>query len=138
MLVIDASALVASVMPDEIGIDLPVLVAEHEDIVAPWLLWAELRNILIVSERRGRIPVGSVEQITDAIDALGIVLDTTPAGAVVLDLARRHRLTVYDALYLELALRQGATLASLDQALLVAARAEAVLTCPPEDAPRYR
>lgn len=127
MLVIDASALVGWVMPDETGIDLPALAAEHEDIVAPWLLWAELRNILIVSERRGRIPVGSAEQITDAVDAFGIALDTAPASAVVLDLARRHRLTVYDALYLELALRQGATLASLDAALLAAARAEAVL-----------
>jgi hypothetical protein len=39
---------------------------------------------------------------------------------------RRHRLTVYDAVYLELALRHGATLASLDAALLAAAKAEAV------------
>ena len=127
MLVIDASALVGWLMPDESGIDLPALAAEHEDIVAPWLLWAELRNILVVSERRGRIPLGAAEQITDAVDALGIVLDTAAAGSVVLELARRHRLTVYDALYLELALRRGATLASLDAALLAAARAEAVI-----------
>lgn len=127
MLVIDASALVGWLMPDENGIDLPALAAEHEDILAPWLLWAELRNILVVSERRGRIPLGAADQITDAVDALGIVLDTAPAGSVVLELARRHRLTVYDALYLELALRRGATLASLDAALLAAARAEAVV-----------
>lgn len=130
MLVLVASALVAAAMPDERGIDLPGLAARHEDIAAPWLLWAELRNILVVNERRGRIPAGSAEQIADAVDGLGIVLDTAPAGAVVLDLARRHRLTVYDALYLELALRQGAALASLDAALLAAAQAEAVpLAC---------
>ena len=127
MLVIDASALVGWLMPDESGIDLPALAAEHEDIMAPWLLWAELRNILVVSERRGRIPLGVAEQITDAVDAFGITLDMAPTSAVVLGLARRHRLTVYDALYLELALRRGATLASLDAALLAAARAEAVL-----------
>lgn len=126
MLVLDASALVGWVMPDERGIDLPELAAEHDDLLAPWLLWAELRNILIVNERRGRLPPGSAEQITDAVGGLGIVLDTAPAGPVVLDLARRHRLTVYDALYLELSLRQGASLASLDAALLAAARAEAV------------
>ncbi|WP_230312596.1 type II toxin-antitoxin system VapC family toxin [Paracoccus lichenicola] len=126
MLVLDASALVGWVMPDERGINLPELAALHADIVAPWLLWAELRNILIVNERRGRIPPGTAEQIIDAVEALGIVLDIEPAGAVVLDLARRHRLTIYDALYLELALRQGATLASLDDALLAAAKAEAV------------
>ena len=83
-------------------------------------------NILVVNERRGRLPAGSAEQITDAVDGLGIELDTNPANAVVLDLARRHRLTVYDALYLELALRHGASLASLDAALLGAAKAEGV------------
>lgn len=126
MLVLDASALVGWVMPDEQGIDLQDLASMHHDILAPWLLWAELRNILLVNERRGRLPAGSAEQITDAVDGLGIVLDTNPANAVVLDLARRHRLTVYDALYLELAIRHGATLASLDGALLAAAEAEAV------------
>lgn len=126
MLVLDASALVGWVMPDEQGIDLHDLASRHDDILAPWLLWAELRNILVVNERRGRLPAGSAEQITDAVDGLGIVLDTNPANAVVLDLARRHRLFVYDALYLELALRHGATLASLDAALLAAAKAEAV------------
>lgn len=90
------------------------------------LLWAGLRNILFVTERRGRLPAGSAEQITDAVDGLGIVLDTNPDNALVLDLARRHRLTVCDAVYLELALRHGATLASLDAALLAATKAEAV------------
>lgn len=126
MLVIDASALVGWVMPDEAGVDLATLAARHAEIAAPWLLWAELRNILIVSERRGRLPVGMAEQIVDAVEALGITLDTRPGHAVVLDLARRHRLTVYDALYLELALREGAVLVSLDDALLRAARAEGV------------
>jgi predicted nucleic acid-binding protein len=41
-------------------------------------------------------------------------------------LARRHRLTVYDAAYLELALREGLALATLDTALAEAARAEGV------------
>ena len=126
MLVLDASALVGWVMPDEQGIDLHDLASRHDDILAPWLLWAELRNILVVNERRGRLPAGSAEQITDAVDGLGIELDTNPANAVVLDLARRHRLTVYDALYLELALQHGASLASLDAALLGAAKAEGV------------
>jgi predicted nucleic acid-binding protein len=41
-------------------------------------------------------------------------------------LARRHRLTVYDAAYLELALREVVPLATLDQALAAAAQAEGV------------
>jgi predicted nucleic acid-binding protein len=43
-----------------------------------------------------------------------------------MQLARRHRLTVYDAAYLELALRAGHPLATLDASLLIAARAERV------------
>lgn len=126
MLVVDASALVAWVMPDEVGSDLDTLMAAHEQILAPTLLWVELRNILIVSERRGRLPVGMADQIADAVDALGITLVAPGSSAVVMDLARRHRLSAYDALYLELALREGAALASLDQALNAAAVAEGV------------
>lgn len=126
MLILDASALVGWVMPDETGLDLDRLLAAHDDLAAPGLLWAELRNILIVSERRGRLPAGMAEQIAGGIDALGITLDHAPDQAVVFDLARRHSLTVYDALYLELALRRGGVLASLDAALLRAAGAEGV------------
>jgi predicted nucleic acid-binding protein len=41
-------------------------------------------------------------------------------------LARRHKLTAYDAAYLELALREGLALATLDAALIQAAKAEGV------------
>lgn len=126
MLVVDASALVAWVMPDEAGSDLDALMARHEVVAAPTLLWVELRNILIVSERRGRLPAGMADQIADAVDGLGITLVTPGSSAVVMDLARRHQLSAYDALYLELALRESAQLASLDRALIAAAKAEGV------------
>lgn len=124
MIIVDASALVAWVMPDETGKDLSAALGADEDLLAPWLLWVELRNILLVSERRGRLPAGMADQIVEAIDGLGLQLDTGSSSAVVMDLARRHGLTAYDALYLETALRHGGTLASLDKALLKAAAAE--------------
>ena len=123
-LVVDASLLAGLLLPDEQGTD-PAAFAS-EDLAAPWLLWAELRNILVVNERRGRLAPGLAEQMLDAVEALGIRLDTRPSGASVLYLARRHRLTVYDALYLELALRLGARLGTHDAALSAAARAEGV------------
>ena len=43
-----------------------------------------------------------------------------------MDLSRRHRLTFYDASYLELAQREGIPLATLDKELVTAARAEGV------------
>lgn len=128
MLVVDASALVSWVMPDETGSDLETLMATHEVVAAPTLLWVELRNILIVSERRGRLSAGMADQIAGAVDGLGISLEAPGSSAVVMDLARRHKLSAYDALYLELALREGAQLASLDRALIAAANAEGVQT----------
>lgn len=125
-LVLDASALIGWAMPDEGNLDLGPVLTSHDEVLAPWLLWVELRNILLVSERRGRLPAGMIEQLLGTFNALAITLDTSPDGAVVIDLARRHGLTAYDALYLETALRHGAELASLDQALLRAAAAEGV------------
>ena len=106
--------------------DLGELIATHDTILSPWLLWAELRNILIVTERRGRLPLGVADQLLEAVDGLQIILDTVPSNAGVLALSRRHDLTVYDALYLDLALRRGAAIATFDNRLAQAARAECV------------
>ena len=126
MLVLDASAIIGWIMPDETGLDLDPLIAQGTPLLAPWLLWVELRNILVVSERRGRLPAGMGDQIADTVDALRIQLDSAPSSAVVMDLARRHGLSAYDALYLETALRHGAALATLDGRLRSAALAEGV------------
>lgn len=125
-LVVDASAVAGWLLPDETGLDLRRLAAAHAVFCAPWLLWAEFRNILIVNERRGRLPQGMAEQLIEAVEGLGIELDTAPSNAGVLALARRHGLTAYDALYLDLAIRRDASLATLDTKLAQAARAEAV------------
>jgi predicted nucleic acid-binding protein len=55
------------------------------------------------------------------------MIDTDVEEDALMQLARRHRLTVYDAAFLELALRKGYPLATLDPELTVAARAEAVV-----------
>ena len=60
------------------------------------------------------------------LSELPIRLDHTPDSPVVLQLACCHRLTVYDAAYLELAQREVAPLATLDDSLTRAAKAEGV------------
>jgi predicted nucleic acid-binding protein len=125
--VVDASAAAAWLMPDEAAP--PGLVQALEaagQLAAPWHFWIELRNILLVGERRGRLPRGTADAFLEAVDDLGIALDTAAASGRVLELARRHALTAYDALYLELALRRRLPLATLDTALAAAARAEGV------------
>lgn len=125
-LVLDASALAAFFLPDETGPDLERLAGAFADFRAPWLIWAEIRNILIMLERRGRLPKGFADEALAAIEGLAIALDTAPAGPDVMRLARAHGLSIYDALYLELALRLGAPLATMDAALARAAEAEGV------------
>lgn len=122
--VLDACTAASWVLPDEEPASLEAIA--NAALEAPWLFWAELRNILIVSERRGRLPEGTAEIHLAAVAEFGVALDAAPEEATVLGLARAHKLTVYDALYLELALRRAASLATIDGPLAKAAAARGV------------
>jgi predicted nucleic acid-binding protein len=126
-LVVDASILVAWAF-DEVN----AVASEarermrREAAVAPALWWFEVRNALIQGERRGRFTELGTARFLRDISRLAINVDRMPSEPGVLTLARRHRMTVYDAAYLELALRETLPLATLDEALAGAARAEGV------------
>jgi predicted nucleic acid-binding protein len=94
--------------------------------LVPALWWFEIRNSLVVAERRGRVDASQSAEILAQLEALPVRYDREPESEAVLALARAHRLTVYDAAYLELALRLGATLATLDGQLARAAQAAKV------------
>ena len=76
----------------------------------------------ITDEEINRKPLRRLRQRSP----LASVFGRSPDGPAVMALARRHRLTVYDAAYLELAMRQALPLATLDAALTRAARAQSV------------
>jgi predicted nucleic acid-binding protein len=97
-----------------------------EDAVAPALWWFEVRNALVQGERRGRFDQSGTGRFLRGLSRFAISIDRVPEERSVFDLARRHRLSVYDAAYLELARRRGFPLATLDNGLDAAARAEAV------------
>lgn len=94
--------------------------------LAPRLWWYEIRNGLVMAERRGRSTEAHSAAFLRELSELPISIDYDPDERETMALARRHRLTVYDAAYLELALREGVPLATLDAALATAARAESV------------
>ncbi|WP_196804873.1 type II toxin-antitoxin system VapC family toxin [Methylopila sp. M107] len=125
---VDASVTSCWLLPDESDARAAAAyeLLDDGDALAPALWWFEARNVLVVSERRGRIDAEAVEQAFAIIAKLPIEIDREPNDVAVLRLARRHRLTVYDAAYLELALRRGAPLATLDDALAKAAQIEGV------------
>ena len=97
-----------------------------DDARVPTLWWFEIRNTLIVGERRGRKTAAQTSSFLDRLARLRIVVDPFPEEAKLLLLARKHRLTVYDAAYLELAIRSREPLATLDRKLTAAASAESI------------
>jgi predicted nucleic acid-binding protein len=97
--------------------------------VAPLLWPLEALNGLLVAERRRRLNAATRAALTAFLRELPIMLDLDTAERAwgeAAQLAERFRLSVYDATYLELALRRRLPLASLDQGLREAATAVGV------------
>jgi predicted nucleic acid-binding protein len=127
-IVLDASITASWHFPDERNArsDTVLDSLERDSAIVPTHWWFEIRNVLLLGERRQR----SKKQ--DTVDFLGWLIKLPirnaplPDGGDVLALARKHQLTFYDAAYLELALREGLGLATLDKQLIAAAYAEGV------------
>ena len=121
---IDASAVAAWLLPDEASAAADRLYAEALRTAgafqAPALFAWETGNLLAMAHRRGRITSAHAGAALRVLSRAGVRLESVPDGRrlhVLLDLARTHRLTVYDASYLEQALRTGARLATKDAGL---------------------
>jgi predicted nucleic acid-binding protein len=99
------------------------------DLIVPSLWHLEIANIFVVAERRGRATQADTQTWLGFLTSLAVTVDgetVTRAWADTLSLARAHNLTSYDAAYLELALRLGIPLATLDSQLKSAAQAVGV------------
>jgi len=99
--------------------------------VVPVLWMFEVANALLALRRRQRIQRDEYEQaLVDLEDSRPLVDDESPLRALdaISKLAEKHALSVYDAVYLELALRRNLPLASRDAALNKAAKNAAVTT----------
>jgi predicted nucleic acid-binding protein len=126
--VVDSSIVGCWCFPDESSpvADAALSATATDEVIVPAVWWFEVRNLLLTGERRGRMdPSGTAGFLAD-LEAMSIATDRAPVSEAVLALARAHRLTIYDAAYLELAGRLDATLATLDRRLAAAARAHGV------------
>ncbi len=97
--------------------------------VAPQLWPIEALNGLLSAERRGRITAADRDRLAGFLQDLPIAIDdetTLRSWTGTARLAVLHRLTAYDASYLEVALRRHLPLATADVALRAAARDEGV------------
>lgn len=133
--VLDASVALAWVLPEAESERCEPLFRQAmlEGAAAPILWPVEVGNVLLVMARRGKIEPDEHARAAKRLAAIPMQLDDAmarhgPAEAV--RLAQSHRLTLYDALYLELAIRLRLSLASLDRDLRTAASAEGVALIP--------
>lgn len=127
--VIDASAAAGWFFADQATPQSEALLGATADdevwVPALWLL--EIGNMLLSAERRGRIPAAQRRALVMQAAALRLRIDREPVPMTEIDaLAAQHRLTAYDAAYLELASRRNLSLATLDTALLAAMSAAGI------------
>jgi predicted nucleic acid-binding protein len=97
--------------------------------VVPALWPLEVANILVTGERRGRSTEAGASKWLRYLQRLPIDVDDETAGRActdILQIARSYDLSAYDAAYLELAIRLGLPLASLDDQLKATAASAGV------------
>jgi predicted nucleic acid-binding protein len=124
--VLDCSVAISWCLVDENNDYANAILAIMPDAEAfvPGIWSLEIANVLLVAERRNRITQEQSEQAIVLLQSLLIQVDTaTDAFALgaTLALGRNVGLAAYDAAYLELALRLGLPLATLDTRLADAA-----------------
>ena len=131
-LVPDASATLTWCFEDEAMPWTDALLADlraGDEAMVPAHWPAEVANALLIAVRRGRISREKANRFFLDLRALPIRIDPESSETVfdqVFKLADKYNLTVYDAAYLELAIRYRLPLATLDKDLRNAARAAGV------------
>jgi len=94
------------------------------EAVIPSLARFEIANVLLVAERRNRLTEADTNRFIRLLASLPIRVDQEPYDLgleKILAIGRQHQLSAYDAAYLELAMREGLSLATRDRNLRDAA-----------------
>jgi predicted nucleic acid-binding protein len=126
-LVIDNSVVMAWCFQDETSHSADFILDRLEQGTAfvPSIWPLEVGNVLLVAERHHRLGAGDSIRFLALLSELPIMVDQEPPERMfkeILALARQQKLSTYDASYLDLAMRKGLPLATLDRKLSVAAQ----------------
>lgn len=128
--VLDNSVVACWYLPDQRN-DYSQSIAQRlkrDRALVPALWQMELANVLRTACNKGKLNLAQARQVMDNLAQLPIELDASPAPAQrpLFELAMRHGLSSYDAIYLELAMRHGLPIATRDADLKRAAMAAGV------------
>lgn len=131
-IVLDCSVTISWFMTDEKPSDSLNVLAQigKTGAIVPTIWQLEVGNVLLISERRKRITKEQRHSALYTLNELPITIDPFTfkhAWEETTELAERYNLTIYDACYLELALRQSLPLATFDNDLTVAAKLAGVV-----------
>ena len=124
--VVDASAIGAVILPDEQGPFTALVLATMRaaTVVAPAHWPLEVANMILMAWRRRRITDAqrlSASIVAQTIIATSLVEESPPLGTVI-TLALDHKLTVYDASYVDIGRRHGCPLLTDDADMKAAAK----------------
>ncbi|MDB6128550.1 MAG: hypothetical protein JWM35_2446 [Verrucomicrobia bacterium] len=131
-LVLDGSTALGFVLQDEqapLALKALATIEAGVSALVPAHWCVEVANGLLMAERRGRATRAEITEAFHLIQALPVTVDDETAHRTASDtvgVAREYGLTIYDAAYLELAMRRGASLATDDRDLRKAAVAAGV------------
>ncbi len=124
--IIDASATLAWAF-DEDGKQAAFRPLIRDGILhAPRLWRLEVANTLVMKHRRGIIDAGQLETLVDLLGQLEVAFAADAPLDALVSVSEGHRLTAYDAAYLELAMRFRLPLLTVDQEMAKAAAAAGV------------
>ncbi len=126
MIVLDASLMLAWLLSEPGLASRPQLhtILMRETLLVPAHWPAEVGNALVVNVRRGRIAQSDVADILQNLATFAVSPQTPPETEhfnPLLQFAQAHRLTFYDAIYVQLALETESKLATLDEEMRKAA-----------------
>ena len=128
-IVIDASVIVSILFKDEesqYSKSILEFMMQGNVIIVPEIFHAEILNVIVVSERRGRINNNDIHQMLRFLSGLEIVTISYTNKGEILYLARKYNLTSYDATYLGLAINKKTQIATLDKRLKEVSVAEEI------------
>ncbi|MSO14423.1 type II toxin-antitoxin system VapC family toxin [Rickettsiales endosymbiont of Trichoplax sp. H2] len=128
-IVIDASVIVSILFKDEeshYSKSILEFMMQGNVIIVPEIFHAEILNVIVVSERRGRINNNDIHQMLRFLSGLEIVTISYTNKEEILYLARKYNLTSYDATYLGLAINKKTQIATLDKRLKEVSVAEEI------------
>lgn len=132
-IVLDCSVTMAWILRDDTmteKADAILNMLPEKQVKVPTIWPLEVANVLCLAERQKKLTVLEVAEFKEFLSALPIQVDHGTSSRVmgsIYTLAKTQQITVYDAAYLEMAIRENSPLATFDRALKNAAKKSGVV-----------